>query len=281
MSNVLAESAKEYTQDDAVENRVQLGISQAFEVVAPPNQQQRATGVLTSVNLGQVSVLNSIGNVDIVNNAPVDGFPVGETVVVWSAVDAMGNTAEAVQVININEGVACSTSELFFRQRVWPVIDQFCMECHTANKVSSTLNFVDANVTNYIEQNYLHMQRNLVLLDNNNESVFLNKVSNKNNDHGGELILSPDSVDYQVLASMVERFGVCQEINAAPLELILLSPTQQLRKTTLALAGRLPALDELTAINNAVSSLAVKEQMSVIIDKLFTEKSFYQRLKEI
>jgi len=281
LPKVSPESAKEFSQENAVDNRTQVDVTQTFEVVAPPNQQQRATGVLTPVDLGQVSVIHSVGNVDITNNAPANGFPLGATVVVWSAVDAMGNAADAIQIVNVDVGVACSTSELFFQQRVWPVINQYCMECHTANKVSSGLNFVDAIVPGYLEQNFLHMKNSSVLLDNNNESVFLNKVTNKNSDHGGEFILSADSADYQTLSSMIERFGVCEKISISPLELILLSPSQQLRKTTLALAGRLPTTNELAIVNGAISSIEVKEQMGFIIDKLLMEKSFYQRLKEI
>lgn len=279
--NVSSESAQAFFQGDAVNNRTQVGILQTFEVIAPPNQQQRATGALTPVDLGQVSVLHSIGDVKITNNAPINGFPLGETAVVWTAVDSMGNTADAIQIVKVDAGVACSTSELFFQQRVWPVLDQYCMECHTANKVSSGLNFLDASASRYLEQNYLHMKSSSALLDNNGKSVFLNKVSNKNNNHGGKLILSEISEDYQILASMVDRFSLCEQINISPLELVLLNPVQQLRKTTLALAGRLPTINELAIVNSAPSSNDVKNQMGLIIDALFTEKSFYQRLKEI
>jgi len=280
-TNDSPESAQAFSQGDAVNNRTQVGVLQTFEVVAPPNQQQRATGILTPINLGQLSVLHSIGDVEITNNAPLNGFPLGDTVVVWSAVDSMGNAADAVQIVSVNVGVACSTSELFFQQRVWPVINQYCMECHTANKVSSGLNFVDAGVVDFLQRNFLHMKNSSALLDNNNESVFLNKVTNKNNDHGGELILPAISKEYQILVGMIDRFGVCEQINILPSELVLLSPVQQLRKTTLALAGRLPTASEFALINNAVSSIEVKEQMSLIIDSLLLEASFYQRLKEI
>jgi len=277
-----SESSSTFVAESSVlDNRIQQNVNQIFEVIPPPDQQQTATGPFTFVNLGQPTVVNAIGVTEVSNDAPVNGFPIGETLVTWSVNDAAGNTANAIQAVIVSAQVACSTSALFFQQRVWPLINNICMECHVKDQVSSGLNFVDATVPDFLDQNYIAMRNSAVLLDNNNESVFLNKISNKYNDHGGDSVLAVSSIDYQIFSSMIDRFGLCEQINISPSDFKLLSATQQLRKTTLALTARLPTVNELATVNSVTSQPQVEEQMVAIIENLFAEKAFYNRLKEI
>ena len=59
-----------------------------------------ATGVLTPVSIGQATATDAVKVVSITNNAP-SKFPLGVTMVTWTAMNAGGNTAKAVQTITI------------------------------------------------------------------------------------------------------------------------------------------------------------------------------------
>ena len=57
-----------------------------------------------SADIG-IAVAEDIGDVEISNNAP-EIFPLGETQVTWTATDASGNVASAIQTVMISDTVA-------------------------------------------------------------------------------------------------------------------------------------------------------------------------------
>ncbi|MCP4284353.1 MAG: PKD domain-containing protein, partial [Gammaproteobacteria bacterium] len=68
-------------------------------VVTPPvNITKEATAILTPVTLDTAVVDDGS---PISNNAPTGGFPLGTTVVTWSATDTAGNTGSATQSVTI------------------------------------------------------------------------------------------------------------------------------------------------------------------------------------
>jgi hypothetical protein len=74
-------------------------------ITAPAAVRAQSTGTLTSVNLGNPTVSDSIDPSPIVfNDAPSGGFPVGTTTVTWTAVDHSGNQATAQQSVTIESG---------------------------------------------------------------------------------------------------------------------------------------------------------------------------------
>jgi len=76
-------------------------ISIGLTITPPPNIIQVAMGVKTKVNIGIATITGGISPVAIVNNAPTDGFPVGQTIVTWIATDSIGETAKDTQLITI------------------------------------------------------------------------------------------------------------------------------------------------------------------------------------
>lgn len=71
-------------------------------IVAPANKTAEALATLTSVNLGQPVVSDSVDqSLTVVSDAPVAGFPVGTTTVTWTATDDSGNSASATQTVTI------------------------------------------------------------------------------------------------------------------------------------------------------------------------------------
>ncbi|MRN57257.1 HYR domain-containing protein [Paenibacillus monticola] len=69
---------------------------------APADVAVTATGTKTSVTLGQATVGDIFG-FTLKNDAPADGFPVGKTVVTWTATDVNGNVSTAVQYVTVSQ----------------------------------------------------------------------------------------------------------------------------------------------------------------------------------
>lgn len=76
----------------------------APQITVPANVVAQATGTLTSVVLGQATATDLFGPISIGNNAPSNGFPVGTTLVTWTATDANGNSSSATQSVTIIAG---------------------------------------------------------------------------------------------------------------------------------------------------------------------------------
>jgi len=74
----------------------------APSIVAPPNIVAEATSSLTSVSLGAATVSDRVDpSPHISNDAPANGFWIGNTTVTWTAVDASGNIAKVMQKVTI------------------------------------------------------------------------------------------------------------------------------------------------------------------------------------
>lgn len=66
------------------------------------NIQVSSTGALTTVTLTPPSATDIVdGSPALVSNAPAGGFPMGVTPVMWTATDASGNAAEAMQMVTV------------------------------------------------------------------------------------------------------------------------------------------------------------------------------------
>jgi parallel beta-helix repeat protein len=73
-------------------------------IIPPADVTVEATGTLTQVQLGTPTVSDLEDPSPIVtNNAPADGFPVGTNTVTWTATDASGNVATAMQKVTVQQ----------------------------------------------------------------------------------------------------------------------------------------------------------------------------------
>jgi hypothetical protein len=77
----------------------------APSITAPPN---KTISVCTNVNLGTPTVSDNCGTPTVTNNAP-SKFPLGTTIVTWTATDASGNFKKATQTITavLGDDVSC------------------------------------------------------------------------------------------------------------------------------------------------------------------------------
>ncbi len=72
-------------------------------VVAPANITVEATGPVTPISIGVGTAHDLVdGDIRPTNNAPT-AFPVGETTVIWIAMDSHGNTGAATQIITVQD----------------------------------------------------------------------------------------------------------------------------------------------------------------------------------
>jgi parallel beta-helix repeat protein len=73
-------------------------------IILPTDIVTEATGPLTDVGLGTPIVSDQQDPTPVItNNAPSDGFPIGTTIVTWTATDASGNSAAANQNVTIHD----------------------------------------------------------------------------------------------------------------------------------------------------------------------------------
>ena len=64
-----------------------------------------ATGATTPVAIGTATATDAVGIASITSNAPAS-FPVGLTVVTWTAADTAGNTGTATQNVTVQDTTA-------------------------------------------------------------------------------------------------------------------------------------------------------------------------------
>ncbi|MGI0070398.1 MAG: HYR domain-containing protein, partial [Nitrosopumilaceae archaeon] len=72
------------------------------QITAPADITIEATGLLTPVSVGQATATDAVKVASITNNAP-SKFPLGTTMVTWTAMNAGGNIAKAVQKITVDD----------------------------------------------------------------------------------------------------------------------------------------------------------------------------------
>lgn len=72
-------------------------------LTAPANVQAEATAPATMVALGMATAVGGTGQINIANDAPAGGFPVGATTVTWTATDAAMAQATATQTVTISD----------------------------------------------------------------------------------------------------------------------------------------------------------------------------------
>jgi len=70
-------------------------------ITAPTDITIVTTGEYTAVNLGAPTVSDNSGSTTVTNDAPAEGFKIGETIVAWTATDASGNSSMAAQKVTV------------------------------------------------------------------------------------------------------------------------------------------------------------------------------------
>jgi len=77
-----------------------------------------AAGTLTPVDIGKATATDNVGVLFINNDAPAGGFPVGTTVVTWSADDAAGNVGTAIQNVTVHSATPPGSGRVIFEDNL-------------------------------------------------------------------------------------------------------------------------------------------------------------------
>ena len=179
--------------------------------------------------------------------------------------------------------VACNSHRTTFDTEVWPALISNCLSCHELNKISSgDLILLPESFNNHAQANFNTFQQVAAKTDINGISLLSVKPINSNNDHGGGTVLQSDSADYQIINNMVADLASCKSDGLKATDLDVGSDYQRLRKSTLALAGRLPTDQEEQQIAASSASITEKEiAFNAVLDSLLTRNNpyYFDRLK--
>ncbi len=89
-------------------------------IIAPPDVTVESTGDQTPVTLGSATAVDDNGSPTVTNDAPAGGFPLGTTIVTWTATDAAGNTGTDTQKVTVKVPESILVNTISFQDGVEP-----------------------------------------------------------------------------------------------------------------------------------------------------------------
>ncbi|MDF3069404.1 MAG: hypothetical protein K0R38_5005 [Polyangiaceae bacterium] len=185
---------------------------------------------------------------------------------------------------DLGQSGECLSSQQFFAEKLWvPVLSKSCMKCHSPDGLAAQKNadlvLLPTGYPGFMDSN-LAIMSSLARTEFDDTSVLLRKPIGEMN-HGGAVVLQPDSAEYAALQEFVRRVKEGDTCQVAPTahtfeDVVLLDPAATLRKASLNLLGRLPPAEQLQTLQAGGD-----EALSTALDELFVQDAFYARLKEI
>lgn len=243
----------------------------------------------TDVTLGNATATDLVDPAPVISNdAPANGYPVGNTTVTWTAQDAQGNSTSATQTVTVNAWVTelCSALEPDFQNIVYPIMDSAnplrCNGCHTGPAPLATPNgFAFPNDPPNSQD--FEVFRTVSLIDSGNESLVTVKARGGAAHAGGDRF--PDGLndpDFVALSNFVARARACQpDQQGGSQKVILGTGYEQLHRITTTLASRTPSQDEVNLVAAAQDQAAIDTALDAIMDGLMNEDAFYVRVREM
>jgi len=245
----------------------------------------------TNVNLGTPTFSDLADpNPVVSNNAPADGFEVGDTTVIWTATDASDNSALDIQLVTINPFVAqmCSTMVAEFNNTIYPLMNSanplLCAGCHTGQNPSADPPSGWGFPNNPPTAADFAVFRTIASFVSGGQSLILEKATGGAQHSGGDRFPNrPNDPDYNLFADFVNRAAVCQPdppANTATIDLG--TGYEQLHKVVATLGSRTPTNAEISTINAANNDQqAINAALGPIMDGLMNEDGFYVRVQEL
>lgn len=178
----------------------------------------------------------------------------------------------------------CVSDEEFFRETVYaPILADNCSSCHNSSGAAKDTSFVlrtPESGPDYLESN-LEAFSQMSKLQFEGQSWLLLKPTLGIEHEGGERF-KEGSDEYNAFVEMMNRLETPSSCEEGDLTeeffdgVELLDERATLRKATLALAGRLPTIDEDRRVQEGSW-----EALDAILDEVMTDPVFYDRLREI
>ncbi len=196
----------------------------------------------------------------------------------------LGLTLTACYDGSDDENGDCVSDEEFFRETVYaPILATDCVNCHNSSGAAKETSFVlrsPESGPDYLEAN-LEAFAQMSKLQFEGQSWILLKPT-LGIEHEGAERFKVDSEQYGAFVEMMNRLenpSSCEEGDLTE-EFFdgveLLDERATLRKATLALAGRLPTIEEDAAVQEGSW-----DAVDAILDQVMTDPVFYDRLREI
>lgn len=176
----------------------------------------------------------------------------------------------------------CVPTERYFADDVWGAfMSSSCFACHNAQGAARGTDLVlqSSNQPGFLEANLATVQ-NVAALERDGVSILLLKPSMQV-DHGGGLVIEKDGAEYKALQELISRFKSPVQCENTEAEfnfdgVVMLDEQETLRKSALALVGRLPTAEEYERV--AGGDVA---DVEAVLDEMLQEEAFYGRVKEI
>ena len=186
----------------------------------------------------------------------------------------------------------CLLEDRFFEDEVWAKVgERTCLRCHNEKGEAAESAFrllkpdLTASDSTWLAQNKSAFETMARSAEGDDSRLLLKATGQL--DHGGGEVLKPDSTGLRILQRVVRRLNqqdtrqpeddMSKESAAAAFfnDLTMLTPDRRLRRITLSLSGRLPTTTELDEVRqNGDAAVAA------ILERVFQEDAFYERLKE-
>lgn len=196
----------------------------------------------------------------------------------------LGLTVTACYDGNDDESGDCVSDEEFFRETVYaPILADNCSSCHNSSGAAKDTSFVlrtPESGPDYLESN-LEAFSQMSKLRFEGQSWLLLKPTLGIEHEGGERF-KEGSDEYNAFVEMMNRLETPSSCEEGDLTeeffdgVELLDERATLRKATLALAGRLPTIEEDMRVQEGSW-----EALDAILDEVMTDPVFYDRLREI
>lgn len=196
----------------------------------------------------------------------------------------LGLTVTACYDGNDDDSGDCVSDEEFFRETVYaPILADNCSSCHNSSGAAKDTSFVlrtPESGPDYLESN-LEAFSQMSKLRFEGQSWLLLKPTLGIEHEGGERF-KEGSDEYNAFVEMMDRLETPSSCEEGDLTeeffdgVELLDERATLRKATLALAGRLPTIEEDMRVQEGSW-----EALDAILDEVMTDPVFYDRLREI
>ena len=222
------------------------------------------------------------------NNAPANGFPAGNTTVVWTAMDASGNSATDNQIVSINAFVTemCSAMVAEFVNTIYPIMASTnpsrCSGCHVGPTPLLTTNGWEFP-NNPPGAADFDLFRTFAAIDSAGQSLILAKATGIGHAGFDRFPDRPNDPDYDVFADFVNRAAVCQlDPPTSTGTVDFGTGYEQLHRISAALGARTPTVNEINTVNAANNDQqAIDTALGPIMDGLMNEDAFYTRVQEM
>jgi len=178
---------------------------------------------------------------------------------------------------------SCVSTREFFAAEAWTkVMGTKCITCHgpagIAEEKNAEFRLLPSSYPGFMDANFESAKTN-ASVSYDGLSALLAKPTAKTM-HGGGAVIAEGSEEYRILAELVDQLKApveCDDGDVAQLAgVVLLSPTETLRKASLHLVGRLPTAEEQKEVE-----AGGEEALADAVRGMLEEDAFYDRLGDI